>query len=180
MFVWLINKNNRLLFYITILVFTMIGLAFASVPLYDLFCRVTGYGGTTQKSKLAPGSNGKYRNIQIRFDANISNELNWQFLAPQKELIVQPGIQEIVYYTAKNLSDKPTTGSAAYNVSPPKAGSVFMKVDCFCFVEQTIQPGEEIKMPVSFYVDPSIEDDKNLQNLSEITLSYTFFKIDDK
>ncbi|MDA0763606.1 MAG: cytochrome c oxidase assembly protein [Proteobacteria bacterium] len=180
MVTWLINKNNRLLFYIAILVFTMIGLAFASVPLYDLFCRVTGYGGTTQKSTLAPGSNGNYRDIQIRFDANISSELNWQFSAPQKELIVQPGIQQIVYYTAKNLSNKPTTGSATYNVSPPKAGSVFMKVDCFCFVEQTIQPGEEIKMPVSFYVDPSIEDDKNFQNLSEITLSYTFFKIDDK
>ena len=98
--------------------------------------------------------------------------------APKKEILVQPGVQEIIYYTAKNLSNKPTTGTAVYNVSPPKAGSVFMKVDCFCFIEQTLQPGEEVKMPVSFYVDPSISADENTKNLKEITLSYTFFSAD--
>ena len=97
------------------------------------------------------------------------------FKAPKKEIIVQPGIQQVIYYTAKNLSNKPTTGTAVFNVSPPKAGSIFMKVDCFCFVKQTLQPGEEVKMPVSFYVDPSINDDENTKNLEEITLSYTFF-----
>ena len=94
---------------------------------------------------------------------------------PKQEIIVQPGIQQVIYYTAKNLSNKPTTGTAVFNVSPPKAGSIFMKVDCFCFVKQTLQPGEEVKMPVSFYVDPSINEDENTKNLEEITLSYTFF-----
>ena len=168
-------KNIYLLFYVFLFAFGMLGLSFASVPLYDLFCRVTGYAGTVQRASTAPGSNGQYKNIQIRFDSNISPELNWKFEAPKQEIIVQPGIQEVIYYTAKNLSDKPTTGTAVFNVSPPKAGGIFMKVDCFCFVKQTLQPGEEVKMPVSFYVDPSINDDENTKNLEEITLSYTFF-----
>ena len=91
---------------------------------------------------------------------------------------MQPGVQEIIYYTAKNLSGKASTGTAVFNVSPPKAGGIFMKVDCFCFVKQTLNPGEEVKMPVSFYVDPSINDDENTKNLKEITLSYTFYNAD--
>ena len=168
-------KNIYFVFYVFLFAFGMLGLSFASVPLYDLFCRVTGYAGTVQRASIAPGSNGQYNNVQIRFDSNISSDLNWEFSAPKQEILVQPGVQEIIYYTAKNLSDKPTTGTAVFNVSPPKAGSVFMKVDCFCFVEQTLQPGEEVKMPVSFYVDPSISEDENTKNLKEITLSYTFF-----
>ena len=154
----------------------MLGLSFAAVPLYDLFCRVTGYAGTVQRASIAPGSSGQYKNIQIRFDSNISPELNWEFEAPKQEIIVQPGIQEVIYYTAKNLSDKTIVGTATYNVSPPKAGSVFMKIDCFCFIEQALKPGEEVKMPVVFYIDPIIDSDENLTNLNEITLSYTFFK----
>ena len=170
-------KNNKLLGKIIVFVFLMIGLSYASVPLYDLFCRVTGYGGTTQKSSLAPGSQGNYKNIQIRFDANVNNNLNWEFLAPKDEILVQPGVEKIIYYTAKNLSDKTIVGTATYNVSPPKAGSVFMKIDCFCFIEQALKPGEEVKMPVVFYIDPIIDSDENLVNLSEITLSYTFFNL---
>ena len=170
------NKNYRLLIKITLFVFLMIGISYASVPLYDLFCRVTGYGGTTQKSSLAPGSKGNYKNIQVRFDANVNNSLNWEFLAPKEEILVQPGVEKIIYYTAKNLSDKTIVGTATYNVSPPKAGSIFMKIDCFCFVEQTLLPGEKVKMPVVFYIDPMIDSDESLKNLSEITLSYTFFK----
>ena len=169
-------KNYRLLIKITLFVFLMIGMSYASVPLYDLFCRVTGYGGTTQKSSLAPGSKGNYKNIQVRFDANVNNSLNWEFLAPKEEILVQPGVEKIIYYTAKNLSDKTIVGTATYNVSPPKAGSIFMKIDCFCFVEQTLLPGEKVKMPVVFYIDPMIDSDESLKNLSEITLSYTFFK----
>ena len=169
-------KNYRLLIKITLFVFLMIGISYASVPLYDLFCRVTGYGGTTQKSSLAPGSKGNYKNIQVRFDANVNNSLNWEFLAPKDEILVQPGVEKIIYYTAKNLSDKTIVGTATYNVSPPKAGSIFMKIDCFCFVEQTLLPGEKVKMPVVFYIDPMIDSDESLKNLSEITLSYTFFK----
>lgn len=169
-------KNYRLLIKITFFVFLMIGISYASVPLYDLFCRVTGYGGTTQKSSLAPGSKGNYKNIQVRFDANVNNSLNWEFLAPKDEILVQPGVEKIIYYTAKNLSDKTIVGTATYNVSPPKAGSIFMKIDCFCFVEQTLLPGEKVKMPVVFYIDPMVDSDESLKNLSEITLSYTFFK----
>ena len=170
------NKNYRLLIKITLFVFLMIGISYASVPLYDLFCRVTGYGGTTQKSSLAPGSKGNYKNIQVRFDANVNNSLNWEFLAPKEEILVQPGVEKIIYYTAKNLSDKTIVGTATYNVSPPKAGTIFMKIDCFCFVEQTLLPGEKVKMPVVFYIDPMVDSDESLKNLSEITLSYTFFK----
>ena len=175
MTVSLSKKNNNALFWAFVVVFFMLGLSFASVPLYDLFCRVTGYAGTVQRATLAPGSTGQYNNIQIRFDSNISPDLNWEFKAPKQEIIVQPGVQEIIYYTAKNLSDKASTGTAVFNVSPPKAGGIFMKVDCFCFVKQTLNPGEEVKMPVSFYVDPSINDDENTKNLKEITLSYTFY-----
>ena len=178
MTVSLSKKNNNALFWAFVVVFFMLGLSFASVPLYDLFCRVTGYAGTVQRATLAPGSTGQYNNIQIRFDSNISPDLNWEFKAPKQEIIVQPGVQEIIYYTAKNLSDKASTGTAVFNVSPPKAGGIFMKVDCFCFVKQTLNPGEEVKMPVSFYVDPSINDDENTKNLKEITLSYTFYNAD--
>jgi cytochrome c oxidase assembly protein subunit 11 len=178
MTVSLSKKNNNALFWAFVVVFFMLGLSFASVPLYDLFCRVTGYAGTVQRATLAPGSTGQYNNIQIRFDSNISPDLNWEFKAPKQEIIVQPGVQEIIYYTAKNLSDKASTGTAVFNVSPPKAGGIFMKVDCFCFVKQTLEPGEEVKMPVSFYVDPSINDDENTKNLKEITLSYTFYNAD--
>ena len=178
MTVSLSKKNNNALLWTFIVVFFMLSLSFASVPLYDLFCRVTGYAGTVQRASLAPGSTGQYNNIQIRFDSNISPDLNWEFKAPKQEIIVQPGVQEIIYYTAKNLSDKASTGTAVFNVSPPKAGGVFMKVDCFCFVKQTLNPGEEVKMPVSFYVDPSINDDENTKNLKEITLSYTFYNAD--
>ena len=97
-------------------------------------------------------------------------------MAPKDEILVQPGVEKIIYYTAKNLSDKTIVGTATYNVSPPKAGSVFMKIDCFCFIEQALKPGEEVKMPVVFYIDPIIDSDENLKNLNEITLSYTFFK----
>ena len=178
MTVSLSKKNNNALFWAFVVVFFMLGLSFASVPLYDLFCRVTGYAGTVQRATLAPGSTGQYNNIQIRFDSNISPDLNWEFKAPKQEIIVQPGVQEIIYYTAKNLSDKASTGTAVFNVSPPKAGGIFMKVDCFCFVKQTLNPGEEVKMPVSFYVDPSINDDENTKTLKEITLSYTFYNAD--
>ena len=146
MTVSLSKKNNNALLWTFIVVFFMLGLSFASVPLYDLFCRVTGYAGTVQRASLAPGSSGQYNNVQIRFDSNISPDLNWAFTAPKQEIIVQPG--------------------------------VFMKVDCFCFVKQTLEPGEEVKMPVSFYVDPSINDDENTKNLKEITLSYTFYNAD--
>ena len=116
--------------------------------------------------------------FNVRFDANVSKGLDWEFKSPDKPISLLPGIQKIVYYSAKNLSNKETVGTASFNVSPPKAGSIFMKIDCFCFINQKLLPGETVKMPVSFYIDPKIEDDENLKNLDKITLSYTFFKVD--
>ena len=169
------NKNSIIL--LSFLVLGMLILSFASVPLYDLFCRVTGYGGTVQRASIAPGSNGDLPKIQIRFDANVSRDLKWKFEAPEEKILIEPGIQKVIYYKAKNLSNKSIIGTASFNVSPPKAGSIFMKVDCFCFEEQLLKPGEEIKMPVAFYIDPKIYEQKNTKNIKEITLSYTFFKV---
>ena len=171
-------KNIYFVFYVFLFAFGMLGLSFASVPLYDLFCRVTGYAGTTQKASLAPGPKVDASLYKVRFDANISPDLNWKFVAPSDEIKLKPGVEKIIYYTAKNLSNVPSTGTASFNVSPPKAGSVFMKIDCFCFINQKLMPNEEIKMPVSFYIDPQIEKDDNLKSLNEITLSYTFFKVE--
>ncbi len=170
-------KNKYSFFYLLLLALGMLVLSFASVPLYDLFCRVTGYGGTVQRASIAPGSSNNLPKIQIRFDANISNDLEWEFVAPENKVLVEPGVQKIIYYRAKNLSDKTSIGTASFNVSPPKAGAVFMKVDCFCFERQELKPGEEMKMPVAFYIDPKIYDEKNTKNLKEIILSYTFFKV---
>ena len=171
-------KNIYFVFYVFLFAFGMLGLSFASVPLYDLFCRVTGYAGTTQKASLAPGPKVDASLYKVRFDANISPDLNWKFVAPSDEIKLKPGVEKIIYYTAKNLSNEPSAGTASFNVSPPKAGSVFMKIDCFCFINQKLLPNEEVKMPVSFYIDPDIEKDDNLKSLNEITLSYTFFKVE--
>ena len=171
-------KNIYFVFYVFLFAFGMLGLSFASVPLYDLFCRVTGYAGTTQKASLAPGPKVDASLYKVRFDANISPDLNWKFVAPSDEIKLKPGVEKIIYYTAKNLSNVPSTGTASFNVSPPKAGSVFMKIECFCFINQKLMPNEEIKMPVSFYIDPEIDNDDNLKSLNEITLSYTFFKVE--
>ena len=171
-------KNIYFVFYVFLFAFGMLGLSFASVPLYDLFCRVTGYAGTTQKASLAPGPKVDASLYKVRFDANISPDLNWAFVAPSDEIQLKPGVEKIIYYTAKNLSNVPSTGTASFNVSPPKAGSVFMKIECFCFINQKLMPNEEVKMPVSFYIDPEIDNDDNLKSLNEITLSYTFFKVE--
>jgi cytochrome c oxidase assembly protein subunit 11 len=171
-------KNIYFVFYVFLFAFGMLGLSFASVPLYDLFCRVTGYAGTTQKASLAPGPKVDASLYKVRFDANISPDLNRAFVAPSDEIQLKPGVEKIIYYTAKNLSNEPSTGTASFNVSPPKAGSVFMKIECFCFINQKLMPNEEIKMPVSFYIDPEIDNDDNLKSLNEITLSYTFFKVE--
>lgn len=171
-------KNIYFVFYVFLFAFGMLGLSFASVPLYDLFCRVTGYAGTTQKASLAPGPKVDASLYKVRFDANISPDLNWAFVAPSDEIQLKPGVEKVIYYTAKNLSNEPSIGTASFNVSPPKAGSVFMKIECFCFINQKLMPNEEVKMPVSFYIDPEIDNDDNLKSLNEITLSYTFFKVE--
>ena len=153
----------------------MIGLAYASVPLYRLFCQVTGFGGTTRVATAAPGTVAG-RSVTVRFDANVARDLPWRFEPVSRSIDVVVGESALAYYRVKNLSDQPVTGSATFNVTPHKAGPYFAKVECFCFTEQTLAPGETIEMPVSFFIDPEILERAEAKNLSEITLSYTFFR----
>lgn len=156
----------------------MVGLAFASVPLYQLFCQVTGYGGTTQTASETPTPNGDLskRQIIVRFDGNVNSKLPWRFHPDQLEIVSETGVESLATYTATNTSDQAIVGTASFNVTPYKAGQYFSKVACFCFTEQTLAPGETVSMPVSFYVDPAIDEDPNTKDVTTITLSYTFFK----
>ncbi len=169
------SRNRRMLVGLFGLVFGMVGLSFAAVPLYDLFCRVTGYGGTPQVAEAAP-ERVLDREIRIRFMADTNRDLPWDFAPEQREVTMQIGEAGLAFYTAENLSDAPVTGMAAYNVLPPKAGIYFNKIQCFCFDEQTLAPGQSVSMPVYFFVDPAIDDDPNLDEVRTITLSYTFFR----
>ena len=157
------------------LVFGMIGLAFASVPLYRLFCQVTGLGGTTQVSEAAPEAAGE-RIIKVRFNADVHRDLPWRFWPEQREVTLRVGEPGLVFYGAKNLSAQAMVGTATFNVTPLKAGQYFSKVQCFCFEEQELSPGESARLGISFYVDPAIAQDRNLDEVTAITLSYTFFR----
>ena len=168
-------QNKKIVFIITFIVLFMLSLSFAAVPLYDIFCRVTGFGGTTQVASSAPGSSG-HPDINIRFESNTSLSLNWDFFPKSKVLTIPIGEEKTMFYFAKNLSDEPIVGTATFNVTPAKAGQYFMKIDCFCFVEQLLKPGESMNMPVTFFIDPDIYKDENVKEVNEITLSYTFMK----
>jgi cytochrome c oxidase assembly protein subunit 11 len=153
----------------------MLGLAYASVPLYRLFCQVTGFGGTTMRVDENAAPNAVDKVIKVRFDANIAPGLAWTFKPVQTQATVRIGERKMAFYQATNLTDKPITGMATYNVSPDTAGGYFMKIHCFCFDQQTLQPGETVDMPVSYYIDPAILEDASARRIDEITLSYTFF-----
>ena len=168
-------QNRKILFSCVFVVGAMVGLAYASVPLYKLFCQVTGFGGTTQVATEAPVAVSE-RTIKVRFNADVNSGLQWQFKPEQREITVHLGEDNLAYYVAENMSVKPVTGQAVYNVTPLKAGQYFNKIACFCFDEQTLEPGQRVDMPVSFYVDPAIAEDINTQDVKTITLSYTFFK----
>jgi cytochrome c oxidase assembly protein subunit 11 len=157
------------------LVFGMVGIAFAAVPLYRLFCQVTGYGGTTQVSEAAPDVAGE-RVIKVRFNADVHRDLPWRFWPEQREVTLRVGEPGLVFYGAENLSARAIVGTATFNVTPLKAGQYFNKVQCFCFDEQELAPGETARLGVSFYVDPAIAQDRNLDEVTAITLSYTFFR----
>ncbi len=152
----------------------MVGLSFAAVPLYDLFCSVTGFGGTTQTADSAPEAIGE-RSIAVRFNSDVSSDVPWRFKPSQTEVQLNVGEVGLAFYTAKNESDRTILGSATFNVTPQKAGIYFNKVDCFCFEEQVLRPGESAELPVTFFVDPDIVNDRNLDDVTTITLSYTFF-----
>lgn len=153
----------------------MVGLSFAAVPLYSLFCQVTGYGGTTQVAEQVPDEPLE-RTIKVRFNADINPGLPWRFQPEQREVEVKIGESALVFYSAHNLSARETRGTAVFNVTPLKAGQYFQKVDCFCFTEQILKPGERVDMGVSFYIDPSVVEDASMDSVETITLSYTFFK----
>ncbi|MFT4619393.1 MAG: cytochrome c oxidase assembly protein subunit 11 [Sulfitobacter sp.] len=152
-------------------------LGFASVPLYDLFCRVTGYGGTTGYAESGSDLILE-RTITIKFDASLERDMPWEFRPEVREMEVRIGETGLAFYEAYNPTDRPVAGSAAYNVAPFSAGGFFVKIDCFCFEEQVLQPGERVLMPVTFFVDPEIVDDADAAGIPHITLSYTFYEID--
>ncbi|BDW82046.1 cytochrome c oxidase assembly protein CtaG [Erythrobacter sp. Dej080120_24] len=158
----------------------MLGLGYASVPLYDLFCRVTGFGGTTQVASEADANAaaavGTMREISIRFDASTARDVPWDFRPAQSTDTVRIGQRDIATYVAKNNSDVPITGTATFNVEPAQAGIYFNKIQCFCFTEQTLEPGQEVNMPVLYFVDPAILDDEVIGDIEQITLSYTFHR----
>ncbi|MGQ5701007.1 cytochrome c oxidase assembly protein [Sandaracinobacteroides sp. A072] len=159
------------------------GLAYASVPLYRIFCQVTGFGGTTMKADEAAVPSAEQvaalggKMVEVRFDGNVRG-ISWEFAPTTRTVQVKIGEQNLAYYRAKNLSDVPVTGTATFNVSPAAAGAYFNKIQCFCFNEQTLQPGQEVEMPVVYFVDPAILDDPDARNIKEITLSYTFFPVE--
>jgi cytochrome c oxidase assembly protein subunit 11 len=158
---------------------SMIGVTYASVPLYQLFCQITGYGGTTQKAESAP-SNILERTITVRFDANVSSGLPWEFQPKQREVTIRLGETADVAYLAKNIFNTPTRGKASFNVTPELAGAYFNKLQCFCFTDTTLKPGETLDMPVQFFVDPEIINEVDLKDIKTITLSYTFFPSTDE
>ncbi|MEZ5709515.1 MAG: cytochrome c oxidase assembly protein [Blastomonas sp.] len=174
------RRNRRSAFAAFALVVGMVALGFASVPLYRIFCQVTGFGGTTQVANAAEAETVKVvdRVISVRFDSNVSPALPWSFKPEQNVDKVSIGAKDMAIFLAKNLSDKPVTGTASFNVTPVQAGPYFNKIQCFCFTEQTLQPGEEVRMPVLYFVDPAILDDPDAFDVEEITLSYTFYPLD--
>ena len=162
-----------------LLVAVMVGAAYAAVPFYNWFCRATGFNGTTQVAEVAPKGAPLARTVAVRFDSNVSGGLPWKFEPEQNEVKVRIGEVVTVYYTVTNLAARTTTGQAAYNVTPLTVGSYFTKINCFCFTEQTMAPGEKREMAVVFYVDQAFAKDSENDGVNTITLSYTFYPVKD-
>lgn len=169
------RRNRRTMTSLFVVVAGMIGLSFASVPLYDLFCRVTGYGGTTQVASAFP-TQVLERTMRISFDAQAHKDLPWSFTPDVREVEVKIGQSGLVTFSATNTSDHAIVGTAVYNVTPAKLGKYFHKVQCFCFQEQVIEPGKTVHFPVYFFVDPALAEDRSMDDVTAVTLSYTFFK----
>ena len=156
----------------------MMGVAYAAVPLYRMFCQVTGFGGTTQVAEKAPVAVGE-RIITVRFNADTARGMPWKFQPQQRAVSLKVGQQALALYEAANPTDRRIVGTSTFNVTPLKAGPYFSKIECFCFTEQALAPGQSVDMPVSFFVDPEISNDRNLDDVKTITLSYTFFEVAD-
>lgn len=159
------------------LVAGMVGLSFAAVPLYRIFCQATGYNGTPQRADKG-ADHVLDRTITVRFDGNVDPGLPWSFAPVQHTMEVKIGETALAFFKATNNADTPVTGNAIFNVSPEQAGLYFTKIECFCFTQQTLKAGASVEMPVTFFVDPKIVDDENTKNIGEITLSYTFYRSD--
>ena len=175
------HRNRRVGLIALLGALAMLGLGYASVPLYRIFCQVTGFGGTPQIASEAQAAEitATGKALSIRFDSNIAPGMPWSFRPDQVTQKVQIGERQMAYYIARNNSSVPVSGQASYNVEPEQTGPYFNKIDCFCFTEQTLQPGEEVRMPVFYYVDPAILEDENAKDVEQITLSYTFYKLED-
>ncbi|GAA0157286.1 chaperone [Lithospermum erythrorhizon] len=179
------QKSLKMLLYLTGLVFAMVGATYAAVPLYRTFCQATGYGGTVQRKESVEEKIARHskdgtvtsREIVVQFNADVADGMQWKFIPTQREVRVKPGESALAFYTAENKSTKPITGVSTYNVTPMKAAVYFNKIQCFCFEEQRLLPGELIDMPVFFYIDPEFETDPKMDGINNIILSYTFFKV---
>ncbi len=173
------RRNRRTLVAMATVGLAMLGLGFASVPLYRIFCEQTGFGGTTMRAdpnvqvRQATG-----HTMSIRFDSNVQPGMPWQFYPEHRTDTVTIGRKDMAIFIAKNMSDKPVTGTASFNVTPTQAGAYFTKIQCFCFTQQTLQPGQEVRMPVLYFVDPKILQDSDNKDTQQITLSYTFYPVE--
>ena len=170
------HQNKQLLLSILLLILSMALLSFAAVPIYNLFCKATGFGGTTQRAQASSAHIGT-KNITIHFDANIAPDLQWEFRPKHNKTEIITGETTLIFYYAKNLSNQDIIGTAIYNVTPVKAGKYFNKIHCFCFEEQLLKANAESNMPVAFFIDPEIEKDPDTKDITDITLSYSFFRI---
>lgn len=171
------RRHRRVAFRAGGVAVVMLGLAFASVPLYRMFCQATGFAGTTQRAE-SRSTVVLNKTVIMRFDANVAGALKWSFEPVKTKFKIKIGETRVALFRATNLSDKPVTGTATFNVAPEAAGAYFNKLECFCFTEQTLQPGQSVEMPVSFFVDPEFVKNRATRNIAQITLSYTFFPID--
>lgn len=175
------NKNTRSAVMAGIFALAMLGVGYAAVPLYQIFCQVTGYGGTTQRADAAQAATVQAvsNQISIRFDSNVNSALPWSFKPEQATDHVSIGARDMAIFLAKNNSSQPVVGTATFNVTPVLAGKYFHKIQCFCFTEQLLKPGQQVRMPVLYYVDPAILEDPETKDIQEITLSYTFYRSKD-
>ncbi|XP_038894870.1 cytochrome c oxidase assembly protein COX11, mitochondrial isoform X2 [Benincasa hispida] len=182
------QKSKNMLLYLVALVFAMVGCSYAAVPLYRRFCQATGYGGTVQRRESVEEKIARHaqdgtvttRDIVVQFNADVADGMPWKFIPTQREVRVKPGESALAFYTAENRSSTPITGVSTYNVTPMKAAIYFNKIQCFCFEEQRLLPGEQIDMPVFFYIDPEFETDPKMDGINNLILSYTFFKVSEE
>ncbi|MBA4754225.1 MAG: cytochrome c oxidase assembly protein [Sphingobium sp.] len=173
------RRNRRTMMAMAGVGLSMLALGFASVPLYRIFCEQTGFGGTTKRASAdVQVREAVGHTMSIRFDSNVQPGMPWQFYPEHRTDTVTVGRKDMAIFIAKNMSDRPVTGTASFNVTPSQAGAYFTKIQCFCFTQQTLQPGQEVRMPVLYFVDPKILDDPDNKDTQQITLSYTFYPVE--